>query len=63
MPTRKVLTLHAPLGKALAYDLIGQIEAQLRERMGATHVWISPENLPDLTFMAAVPDPEEEPAA
>lgn len=58
MPARKVLTLHAPLGKALAYEIIGQIEVQLKERMDATHVWIATDNLPDLTLMAQVPEDE-----
>lgn len=56
---RRVLTLHAPLGKAIAQDLLVEIEKLLIEH-GATSVWISHEALPDLQIMASVPDTSEE---
>lgn len=52
---RRVVTLHAPLGKAIAHDLLTQIRVSLRNH-GATDVWISHESLPDLTIMASVED-------
>lgn len=52
---RRVATLHAPLGKAIAHDLLVEIKESLT-RHGAKDVWITHENLPDLTIMASVPD-------
>jgi hypothetical protein len=51
---RRVVTLHAPLGKAIAHELLLQIRESL-EAHGARDVWISQEGLPDLTIMASVP--------
>lgn len=52
---RRVVTLHAPLGKAIAQDLLVEIEKLLIEH-GASRVWISQDVLPDLQIMATVPD-------
>lgn len=61
---RRVCTLHAPLGKAIAHDLLTQIKELLTDA-GATDVWIAHDHLPDLTIMARIPDApaaEESPA-
>lgn len=52
---RRVVTLHAPLGKVIAQDLLVEIEKLLIEH-GASRVWISQDALPDLQIMASVPD-------
>lgn len=59
--TRKVLTLHAPIGGAIAQNIVDIVDATLREDMGAGKVWISldQEIWPDIVIMAEleVPDP------
>lgn len=56
---RRVITLHAPLGRKIAYELLGRVEKTLID-LGATRVWISTESLPDLAVMCEVPDEEME---
>ena len=52
---RRVVTLHAPLGKAVAQDLLQAIEKLLKTH-GASQVWVSHEGLPNLEIMARVPE-------
>ena len=52
---RRVLTLHAPLGKTIANAIIDDVERSLKEA-GAIRWWISTDALPDLTLMAEIED-------
>lgn len=58
---RKVATLHAPLGKAIAEELLEVINITCRDVMKASAVWVttSTNGTPDLVIMAEVevPDP------
>ena len=53
----KILTLHSPIGAAVADGLLTSIEQAL-DRVGATHVWIDPHTGgDDLVVMAELPEP------
>ena len=56
--TRKILTLHSPIGADVVDELLTSIEGALH-RVGATRVWIDPRSTHDLTVMAELPDPAE----
>jgi len=56
--TRKILTLHSPIGADVVDQLLTSIEDALH-RVGATRVWIDPRSTHDLTVMAELPDPAD----
>lgn len=59
---RKVVTLHAPLGKAISSELFEVIDITLRDVMEARAVWITIEvGSTDLVVMAEVDKPEPPP--
>lgn len=56
--TRKILTLHSPIGADVVDQLLTSIEDALHQ-VGATRVWIDPRSTHDLTVMAELPDPAD----
>lgn len=58
MPTRRLLTLHAPLGRILSDSVMEAISSTLRI-YGVERWWISLDYLPDAVIMADVPDEQE----
>jgi hypothetical protein len=57
LPTRKILTMYAPLGGAAPE--IENILRRVRDTMGAKSVWISADGLPDLHVWGEFPEEEE----
>ena len=57
--TRKILTLHSPIGADVVDELLTSIENALH-KVGATRVWIDPRSTHDLTVMAELPDPADD---
>lgn len=55
MPTRRLLTLHAPLGRLFSDPMITAVQDTLTD-YGITSWWISPEELPDVLLMVEVPE-------
>lgn len=58
MPPRRLLTLHAPLARALALPVVRCVEDKLKSRGIIT--WISAEHLPDVVIMADMDGEEDE---
>ena len=56
--TRKILTLHSPIGADVVDELLTSIETALT-RVGASRVWIDPQSTHDLIVLAELPDPAE----
>ena len=56
MPTRRILTLHAPVGKQVLDDVLSSLEHALAEG-GVEKVWIDPASTADLTVLADFPEP------
>jgi hypothetical protein len=54
LAVRRLLTLHAPLGKLVSSAVLQAVEENL-ERHDVVP-WISPESLPDIVIMANFPD-------
>lgn len=57
MAARQLLTLHAPMARALALPVLRCLEEKLSKR-GAGHVWLSADYLPDVVIMADFDDEE-----
>ena len=55
MSVRRLLTLHAPMGRELAGPGLTGLADRLRDE-GVKKWWISHEHLPDVVVMADVPD-------
>ncbi len=55
MTTRRILTLHAPVGKTVLDDVLSSLEHALVE-VGAEKVWIDPASTADLTVLADFPE-------
>ena len=53
--TRKILTLHPPLGDSTIDAILTSLEAALIEA-GASRIWVESESYPDLTVMATMPE-------
>jgi hypothetical protein len=53
--TRKILTLHSPIGVDVVDELLTSIEGALH-RVGAERVWIDPRSSHDLTVLAELPE-------
>ncbi|MFC4787239.1 hypothetical protein ACT8ZV_22370 [Nocardioides sp. MAHUQ-72] len=53
--TRKILTLHSPIGPHVVDELLTAIEKALH-RVGAERVWIDPRSSHDLTILADLPE-------
>ena len=53
--TRKILTLHPPLGDSTIDSILTSLEAALVEA-GASRIWVESESYPDLTVMATMPE-------
>ena len=53
--TRKILTLHPPLGDQTLDGILTSLESALMAA-GATRIWVESESYPDLTVMADMPE-------
>ncbi|NYD40512.1 hypothetical protein [Nocardioides panaciterrulae] len=56
MTTRRILTLHAPVGKSVLDGVLTSLEQTLVD-VGAERVWIDPTSADDLTVLADFPEP------
>jgi hypothetical protein len=54
MAVRRLLTLHAPLGKLVSSAVLRTVEENLGRH--GVKAWVSPEALPDVVLMADFPD-------
>ena len=57
--TRKILTLHPPLGDATIDRILTSLETALVDA-GASRIWVESESYPDLTVMATLPELQPE---
>ncbi|GAA2144441.1 hypothetical protein GCM10009844_18030 [Nocardioides koreensis] len=57
--TRKILTLHPPLGDSTIDAILTSLETALVES-GASRIWVESESYPDLTVMAEMPELQPE---
>lgn len=53
--SRKILTLHPPLGDRTTDALLTAVESALLGA-GATRIWVETDCYPDITVMATVPE-------
>lgn len=58
MAARKLLTLHAPMARALALPVLRCVETKIKDKRGVT-VWLSAEDLPDVVVMADLGDDDD----
>ena len=55
MTTRRILTLHGPVGKSVLDEVLSSVEQALAD-VGAEKIWIDPTSTPDLTVLADFPE-------